>query len=215
MIATDFAPFKTIVIERQSLMAKALRALFDQNPAVHVVADSTSLNVDDLQRHRPNLIIFGCDNITDELADVIKTARSIVPDVRFCVLSSYANPALMKQCMSEGADGFLLKDMPLSELDIALRIMSSGSCYVDPRVAGQMLNRRYQAATPGARLAELSTREAEILKLLAGGLANKEIGVKLGLSEKTVKNYISGMFVKLNVSARTQAAVFAIKAGMI
>jgi DNA-binding NarL/FixJ family response regulator len=192
MIALDFAPLKTIVIERQSLMAKALRALFEQNASVHVVADGTTMSTDDLKRHRPSLIIFGCDNLTEELADVIAQARAIVPDA------------------------FLLKDMPVAELDIAFRVIASGSSYVDPRVAGQMLQRRrYEKATPSAMLAELTGREAEILRLVAGGLANKEIGVKLNLSEKTIKNYISRMFVKLNVTARTQAAVFAIRAGMI
>jgi two-component system response regulator DevR len=216
MIALDFAPLKTIVIERQSLMAKALRALFEQNASVHVVADGTTMSTDDLKRHRPSLIIFGCDNLTEELADVIAQARAIVPDVRFCVLSSFANPGLMQRCMSDGADAFLLKDMPVAELDIAFRVIASGSSYVDPRVAGQMLQRRrYEKATPSAMLAELTGREAEILRLVAGGLANKEIGVKLNLSEKTIKNYISRMFVKLNVTARTQAAVFAIRAGMI
>jgi DNA-binding NarL/FixJ family response regulator len=215
MIAADFAPLKTIVIERQVLIAKALRSLLHQNSAVNVVADSSTIDPDDLKRHRPQLIIFGCDNLTGELSQVIELARSIVPDVRFCVLSSHANAELMTRCMSAGADGFLLKDMAPSELDIALRIIASGSCYVDPRVAGQMMRRRYESSTPSAMLAELTPRESQILRLIAGGFANKEIGAKISLSEKTVKNYVSRMFVKLNVSARTQAAVFAVQSGMI
>jgi DNA-binding NarL/FixJ family response regulator len=215
MIATDFAPLKTIVIERQALIAKALRSLFQQNSSLNVVADGTRLNADDLKRHRPQLIIFGGDNLADEMSAVIELARSIVPDVRFCVLSSHANAELMTRCMSAGADAFLLKDMAMSELDVALRIIAAGSCYVDPRVAGQMMRRRYEPASPSTILAELTPRESQILRLIAGGFANKEIGAKISLSEKTVKNYISRMFVKLNVSARTQAAVFAIQSGMV
>jgi two-component system response regulator DevR len=214
MIATDFAPLKTIVIERQALIAKALRSLLAKNSGLNVVADGTLMTADDLKRHRPQLIIFGGDNSPDELSKVIELARSIVPDVRFCVLSSYANAELMTRCMSAGADGFLLKDMAINELDVALRIIAGGSCYVDPRVAGQMMQRRYEASSPNARLADLTPRESQILRLIAGGFANKEIGAKINLSEKTVKNYVSRMFVKLNVSARTQAAVFAVQAGM-
>jgi DNA-binding NarL/FixJ family response regulator len=77
-----------------------------------------------------------------------------------------------------------------------------------------MLKRRY-ASNAGSALADLTLREAEILRLIAGGLANKEIGGKLKLSEKTIKNYVSRIFSKLNVSARTQAAVYAIKAGFV
>jgi DNA-binding NarL/FixJ family response regulator len=215
MIATDFVPLKTIIIERQALIAKALRSLFDQNAAVNVVGDGPAMNPAELKRLRPQLIIFGIDNSTDDLSQVIEGVRSIVPDVRFVVLSSFANPELMQRSMRAGADGFFLKDMAVPELDVALRIVANGSCYVDPRLAGKMLQRRYDAKTPTAMMAELTTRESEILRLVAGGFANKEIGAKLTLSEKTIKNYMSRMFVKLNVSARTQAAVFAIRAGMI
>jgi DNA-binding NarL/FixJ family response regulator len=78
-----------------------------------------------------------------------------------------------------------------------------------------MMRRRYEPASPSTMLAELTPRESQILRLIAGGFANKEIGAKISLSEKTVKNYVSRMFVKLNVSARTQAAVFAIQSGMV
>jgi DNA-binding NarL/FixJ family response regulator len=215
MICTDYAPLKTMVIEPQTLIAKALRSLLAQNPSTNVVADGTSLSADELKRHRPALIVFGIDNLAGELTDAIQTARAIVPEVRFVVLSSYANPDLMQRAMNAGADGFLLKDMPVTELEIAFKIIGSGSCYVDPRLAGKMLQRRYAQTSPSAMIADLSSRESEILRLIAAGLANKEIGAKLELSEKTIKNYVSRMFVKLNVSARTQAAVFAIKAGMV
>jgi DNA-binding NarL/FixJ family response regulator len=215
MIATDFAPLKTIVIERQALIAKALRSLLRQNSALNVVADATSMTADDLKRHRPELIIFGCDNVTDEISALVALARSILPNVRFCVLSSHPNPELMTRCMNAGADGFLLKDMAPAELDIAVRIIARGSCYVDPQVAGRMMQRRHQTSSTSAMLTELTPRESQILRLIAGGLANKEIGAQIDLSEKTIKNYVSRMFVKLNVSARTQAAVFAIQSGMM
>jgi two-component system response regulator DevR len=94
------------------------------------------------------------------------------------------------------------------------RVLASGSSYVDPRVAGGMLKRRYETNS-GSAISDLTTRESDILRLIAGGLANKQIGAKLQLSEKTIKNYVSRILSKLNVSARTQAAVYAIKAGFI
>jgi two-component system response regulator DevR len=134
------------------------------------------------------------------------------PNVRFCVLSSYANSDIMQRSIASGADGFLVKDISPSELDVAFRVLASGSSYVDPHVAGSMLKRRYETNS-GSAISDLTTREADILRLIASGLANKGIGVKLRLSEKTIKNYVNRILTKLNVSARTHAAVYAIKAG--
>jgi DNA-binding NarL/FixJ family response regulator len=160
------------------------------------------------------LVVFGLDNASLDVTEALAIARGVCPNVRFCVLSSYANAEIMQRSIACGADGFVVKDISPSELDVAFRVLASGSSYVDPRVAGGMLKRRY-AASSGAALGDLTQREAEILRLIAGGLANKEIGGKLKLSEKTIKNYVSRIFSKLNVSARTQAAVYAIKAGFV
>jgi len=173
--------------------------------------DAPSIRAEDMRRTRPDLIVFGLDNASHDVAEALALARSAVPGVRFCVLSSFANPDVMQRSFASGADGFVVKDVSPSELDTAFRVLASGSSYVDPRVAGGMFKRRLHGATDS--LSDLTTRETDILRLIAGGLSNKEISSKLRLSEKTVKNYISRIFSKLNVTARTQAAVYAIKAG--
>jgi DNA-binding NarL/FixJ family response regulator len=214
VLALDIAPLKTFVIERQALIAKALHSFLDQNPMIRVVGDAPSVQVEDLQRTRPDLIVFGLDNALLDVSEALALARSVCPNVRFCVLSSFPNSDVMQRSIASGADGFVVKDISPNELDIAFRVLASGSSYVDPRVAGRMLKRRYEAGS-GSAIGDLTTREADILRLVAAGLANKEIGAKLQLSEKTVKNYVSRVLLKLNVSARTQAAVYAIKAGFV
>ena len=214
MIAQGIAPLRTYIVERQALIAKALHSFLNQNPLITVVGDGPSVRADELTRTRPDLIVFGLDNATHDVAEALMLARGVLPTVRFCVLSSYANPDVMQRSISSGADGFVVKDVSPSELDVALRVLASGSSYVDPRVAGSMLKRRYVSTNiSGTAISELTAREADILRLIAGGLSNKEISTKLRLSEKTIKNYVSRIFSKLNVSARTQAAVYAIKAG--
>ena len=213
MIIQDVAPLRTFVVERQALIAKALHSFLNQNPLINVVGDGPSIRTEDLLRTRPDLIVFGLDNAVHDVAEALAIARGIVPDVRFCVLSSYANADVMQRSIASGADGFIVKDVSPSELDVAFRVLASGSSYVDPRVAGGMLKRRYVSNNVGSAISELTAREADILRLIAGGFSNKEISAKLRLSEKTIKNYVSCIFSKLNVSARTQAAVYAIKAG--
>jgi DNA-binding NarL/FixJ family response regulator len=214
MLALDIVPLKTFVIERQALIAKALHAFLDQNPMIRVIGDAPSVRVEDLQRTRPDLIVFGLDNAMLDVSEAVSLARSVCPNVRFCVLSSFANSEVMQRSIASGADGFVVKDVSPSELDIAFRVLASGSSYVDPRVAGRMLKRRY-GANAGSAISDLTGRETDILRLIAEGLANKEIGAKLKLSEKTTKNYVSRILAKLNVSARTQAAVYAIRAGFV
>ncbi len=212
MIIQNVAPLRTFVVERQALIAKALHSFLNQNSLINVVGDGPSIVAEDMQRTRPDLIVFGLDNATHDVGEALALARSVLPHVRFCVLSSYANPDVMQRSIASGADGFVVKDVSPSELDVAFRVLASGASYVDPRVAGGMLKRRY-VGNAGSAISELTARESDILRLIAAGLSNKEISAKLRLSEKTIKNYVSRIFSKLNVSARTQAAVYAIKAG--
>jgi DNA-binding NarL/FixJ family response regulator len=213
MVTQDEAPLRTFVVERQSLIAKALHSFLNQNPLVRVVGDAPSVRAEDMERTRPDLIVYGLDNATHDFSEALAVARGVLPNVRFCVLSSYANPDVMQRSIASGADGFVVKDVTPSELDVALRVLASGASYVDPRVAGGMLKRRFTTGVPGSAISELTSREADILRLIATGFSNKEISAKLKLSEKTIKNYVSRIFSKLNVTARTQAAVYAIKAG--
>jgi DNA-binding NarL/FixJ family response regulator len=214
MVIQDGAPLRTFVVERQSLIAKALHSFLNQNALVRVVGDGPSVRAEDMERTRPDLIVYGLDNAAQDVTEALSVARSVLPNVRFCVLSSYANPDVMQRSIASGADGFVVKDVSPGELDVALRVLASGASYVDPRVAGGMLKRRFTTTgAPGSAISELTSREADILRLIATGFSNKEISAKLKLSEKTIKNYVSRIFSKLNVTARTQAAVYAIKAG--
>jgi DNA-binding NarL/FixJ family response regulator len=215
MIGQDEKQLRTFVIERQALIAKALHSFLNQNALIRVVGDAPSVRVEDMERTRPDLIFYGLDNATHDVTEALALARSVVPNVRFCVLSSYANPDVMQRSIASGADGFVVKDVTPGELDVAFRVLASGASYVDPRVAGGMLKRRYVSSEPGSAISELTAREADILRLIATGFSNKEISAKLKLSEKTIKNYVSRIFSKLNVTARTQAAVYAIKAGFV
>jgi len=204
---------RVIIVEPFALFRKALSQVLSCDSGIEVVGDVESIQATALRMTRPDLVILDLDGYSSELINAIRTCREAAPAVRICVLSAHAAPELMQRCLSNGADGYVLKDVSPSELIRALKIVASGAPYVDPRVAGGLLQRRF-TSDRRARLTELSAREAEIVRLIAKGLSNKEIGVDLRVSEKTVKNHISRIFSKLNISARTQAAVHAIKVGL-
>lgn len=119
----------------------------------------------------------------------------------------------MQRCLAAGAEGYIVKDVTPAELLRAVKMVAEGDTYVDPRVAGGLLRRR-SISNGRPDLDELSVRETEVVRLIAEGLSNKEISARLGLSEKTVKNHISRIFSKLNICARAQAAVHAIRMGI-
>jgi two-component system NarL family response regulator len=121
-------------------------------------------------------------------------------------------PELVHRCMSASAEGFIMKDVMPAELAAAVKMVAEGHSYVDPRAAGKLLRNR--GASRGDFF-DLSNRELDIIKLVAEGLSNKEISSRLHLSEKTVKNHMGRIFSKLNISARSQAAIYAIKNGLI
>lgn len=217
MIQTDPIRTDTIrlyIIESQALFAKALCQVFSSDLAIEITGDSQIVNEATVLKARPDVVLLDVDGGSMAMMDVIATVRAILPKTRVCVLTMRPEPEIMQRCLSAGADGYIVKDVTPPELINAVKLVARGENYVDPRVAGGWLRRRSNG-NRRADLNELSTRETEVIRLIAEGLSNKEISARLGLSEKTIKNHISRIFSKLNIYARAQAAVHAIKLGLL
>ena len=144
--------------------------------------------------------------------------REQFPEVRVLVLTTYEDDEWVFDAVRAGAAGYLLKDTPPADLIKAIRGTVEGQSFVDPNVAGKILSGYTQQNAPPAATPthyHLSERESEILRLLAQGLSNADIAAQLYLTEGTVRNYTSEIFKKLGVSDRTQAAVVALKFGLV
>jgi two-component system NarL family response regulator len=205
---------RVAIIESQVLFAKALCSIFAEDGAFSVVGDYRTPVGEALRAAAPELIVIDLDGQTADVAGTVSVCATAVPGARVCVLSMHLSPEMMQRCLSNGAEAYIVKDISPAELVRAVKTVAEGQSYVDPRVAGGLLRRRsLNGGKPD--ITELSAREAEVLKLIAEGLANKQISARLHLSEKTVKNHVSRIFSKLNISARTQAAVHAIRAGIV
>jgi DNA-binding NarL/FixJ family response regulator len=202
------------IIEGQVLFAKALCQVFSAERNIQVVGDSQLVDEGMLVRARPDVILLDLDGTNGGVAEALDPCKRAVPNARVCALTMRPAPEVMHRCLSAGAEGYVIKDVTPAELIRAVRMVAGGDTYVDPRVAGGWLRRRSSAAGK-ADLNELSVRETEVIRLIAEGLSNKEISSRLNLSEKTIKNHISRIFSKLNICARTQAAVHAIKLGLL
>jgi two-component system, NarL family, response regulator DevR len=140
--------------------------------------------------------------------DVCRDIRSSQPHVRCLILTSYDDNDAIFAAVMAGASGYLLKEIRGSSLVDAIRQVAAGKSLLDPAVTGRLLTRLRDGEPQDQRLASLTEREREVLGLIADGLTNREIGERLSLAEKTVKNYVSGLLAKLGMQRRTQAAVY-------
>ena len=141
--------------------------------------------------------------------EVCREVRATHPEIRCLILTSYDDNDAIFAAVMAGAAGYLLKEIRGRSLVDAIRQVAAGNSLLDPAVTERLLSRLRDGAPQDTRLASLSEREREVLTLIADGLTNRQIGERLFLAEKTVKNYVSGLLAKLGMQRRTQAAVFA------
>jgi DNA-binding NarL/FixJ family response regulator len=143
--------------------------------------------------------------------------RAAHPEVRVLVLTTYDDDEWLYDAIRAGASGYLLKDTPRADLIRAIKGTVEGDAYVDPAITGRLLASIAQAKPISQQPTQiaLSDRDREILRLLTQGLSNADIAARLYLAEGTVRNYTSAIFAKLGVSDRTQAAVAALRYGLV
>ncbi len=167
----------------------------DGRQAVELVAETT-----------PDVILM---DLSMPVMDGIAATREILaatPSARIVVLTSFSDRARVSEAISAGAIGYLLKDCEPSELVAAVRAAAAGHVPLDPRIAAVLLPSPASSSQPGGAL---SDRERQVLRLVAQGLANKQIGRALGISERTVKAHLGRVFRELGVPDRTSAALWA------
>lgn len=140
--------------------------------------------------------------------DVCRDIKSQRPDMGCLILTSYDDDEAVLAAVLAGANGYLLKEVRATGLVDAIRRVSAGETLLDPAITARVLDRARETP-PANPLDALTPRETEVLALIAEGLSNREIGARLFLAEKTVKNYVSGVLSKLGMQRRTQAAVLA------
>jgi DNA-binding NarL/FixJ family response regulator len=134
--------------------------------------------------------------------------RSKMPDLRVLMLTSFSDDDALFDAILAGASGYVLKQIRGDDLVAAVRTVGTGGSLLDPGVTEQVLERLRNPPAEDPRLAELTSQERKILELIAEGLTNRQIGERMFLAEKTVKNYVSSLLSKLGLERRTQAAVY-------
>ncbi len=201
------------IIDPQPLIAAALQYLFAANAPFNVVGTGQSVKPLVLRTASPDVVLLCQEHGSTPVDDLVRACATAARSAKVCVVACHMHPELVPRILGAGAEGYAVKDADPSELIEAVIQIYSGTKWVDPRIeAGTFApNSNAHAALS---INPLSTRETEVLKLMAGGYSNREISIALSLSEKTIKNHISHIFAKLHITARTQAVIHAIKTGI-
>ncbi len=209
---------KVVSCDDQAIVRDGLELLLKLEKDIEVVglAQDGAEAVDLVEAKYPDLVLM--DLMMPGMNGVEATRRihAQFPDTRVLVLTTYDDDAWVFDAIRAGAAGYLLKDTPREKVIEALRGTIAGKAVIDPAVAGKLLDQAaYREVQSPTQLTEkLTEREVDVLRLIAYGLNNAEIAARLHLSEGTVRNHISTIFSKLDVSDRTQAAILAIRHGL-
>ena len=206
------APYRVAIVEAQALFAKALASAFATDASLTVVADFRHPVPAEIAAVAPDILVVDLDGQPSGIVPTLRACVEAPGRPAVCVLSMRPSADVLERCVAFDVAAYMVKDAAPADVVRILKRVACGETYVDPRLSDNRLRRRPAAMRAAA--GELSQRETEVLKLIAEGLANKEISARLSLSEKTVKNHISRIFTKLNISARTQAAVHAVRVGI-
>lgn len=157
---------------------------------------------------RPDVAILDARLPDGSGIDVCREIRSALPDTYCLILTSYDDQDAVLAAVLAGASGYILKEVRAAGIVDAVRQVAMGRSLIDPGLVEQVMARIRQGSATDNRIAPLTDREREVLDLIADGLTNRQIGERLFLAEKTVKNYVSSLLAKLGMQRRTQAAVF-------
>jgi DNA-binding NarL/FixJ family response regulator len=209
---------RVLVADDQSMVRAGFRRLLSSEEGIEVVAEAGNGKeaIEKAARFHPTVILM--DIRMPELDGLEATRRILAADgtARVLILTTFDLDEYVYEALTAGASGFVLKDDPAEQLIAAVRIVAAGDALLSPAVTKRVIKQfvRVPRPQPPRELEELTAREREILRLIAGGLSNAEIGAQLYISETTVKTHVTHIFQKLSLRDRVQAVVLAYQTGL-
>jgi len=210
---------KVLIADDHKMFRQGLRMLFEMEPDIKIVGEARDgLEAEEMNDStEPDVILM---DINMPGIDGVEATRRILKtqhDANIIILTMFREDEHVFQAIKAGAHGYVLKDADSSEVTRAIRAVAAGESVLDTAMTSKVFQqfKIMSEITEKSNAEGLTERELEILALIANGSSNREIGDKLFLSEKTIKNYITSIFQKLQTNDRTQAAVYAIQRGLI
>jgi two-component system NarL family response regulator len=202
-------PIRILIVDDHSLVTEGLANIINYDPEMTVVAQAENGQqaIDRYREHQPDVTLMDLRMPSMGGVEAITAIRAEFKSARIIVLTTYDGDEDIYRGLQAGAQGYLLKDAKPGELLNAIRMVHRGQQYVSPVVGKKLVERM--------NIPVLSERELDVLRLIAQGLSNQDIGTALNIGESTVKSHVTHILTKLGVSDRTQAVIVAVKRGLV
>ena len=217
MSAPTAKPIRVVLIDDSPIIRLGLRSALEDYADIAIVGEAGTATdgVAAVALHKPDVVLLDLHLPDKSGFHACRELLKVRPQTRVLILTSNSNERNVQEAMNAGAKGYLLKDNDGASLAAGLRSVAAGDAVLDPALAGQVLNlvKRRSGLSAAEKLNQLSFQERRVVALLAQGMTNKQIGEQLGLTEKTVKNYLATVFTKLNIERRSQAAALFVESG--
>ena len=208
------APIRLLIVDDHSVVREGLRAFLRLQDGIDVVGEAAG--ADDAIRVAgevsPDVVLLDLVMPQGDGIGAIRRLLEVAPGAHVLVLTSFADDSQIFAAIAAGAAGYLLKDVDPQALADGIRDVYAGRPALDASVAARLMHR---SGSPRQAHSDLTARERDVLRLIVEGLANKQIAQRLGIGEKTIKTHVSRVLAKLGVEDRTQAAVLAIREGLV
>ena len=201
-----------MIADDHSLIREGLKQLLEFDGTIKIVGEASN-GIECLEKmnvYNPDVLLLDINMPEMNGIEVLKKMKDDNSQVKVLILTVHNEMDYLMKAVDIGVDGYILKDSESAELKKAIRAVRDGENYIQPSLIPTLNNQLVNRDTDKDKISSLTNRELEVLIQVANGMFNKEIATNLNISERTVKNHISNIFKKIDVSDRTQAAVFAI-----
>jgi two-component system, NarL family, response regulator DevR len=204
---------RVFLLDDHEMVREGVRSLLESDDDIEVVGEAASVGeaLVRIPLAKPNVAILDVRLDDGSGIEVCREVRSAHPEITCLMLTSFADDEALYASVMAGAAGYVLKQIRARDLIEDVKKVAGGASLMDPRAVARVVERIANPPQPRSELATLSPQERRLLDFIAQGLTNRQIAESMFLSEKTVKNYMTGLLNKLNMSNRTEAAVFATK----
>lgn len=208
---------RVLIADDHKMVREGLRRILEFDGEIQVIdeADNGEECIKKIRSSKPDIVLLDINMPVMNGIEALQEIRKKKLKTKVIILTVHNEIEYLLRAVDIGIDGYVLKDSDAHELIKAVTSVYEGDKFIQPSLIPLLNSKLITRDLDAERLEQLSKREIEVLKLVAVGMFNKEIGVELGISERTVKNHLSSIFKKIDSSDRTQAAVFAIRNGLV
>ena len=213
----DNMAVKIMIADDHSMIREELKNLLELDGDIQVIAEAVDGEdcLEKLQLVKPDVLLLDINMPKKNGLEVLKSLKSKKSKLKVLVLTVHNEIEYLMKAVDIGVNGYVLKDSESAELKKAIFTVAEGESYIQPSLIPALNAKMIETNKDAEKIKSLTKRELDVLKLLAVGMYNKEVGKRLEISERTVKNHVSNIFKKLGVTDRTQAAVFAIRNNLV